>query len=108
MVPVVLVVSDGAVRNGCIEHASGEITFTKQRRIVHTQRRDGLPAEGLLHDGLDVRQRSAVREGGETLAANDAIELCLCALLGIRVQKHREEKELYRRDSLSRAQFSLE
>ncbi len=59
-----------------------------------------MPPQDLLHDRGHVRQAVAVGEVGQTVGANDPVDLLLCARLHLWVQRDSKKEHLSTDDSL--------
>lgn len=70
------------------------------RVVRHTVRCDVPPSETLLHDSIDIWKRGHIRMRGQTVGADDGVELSLRFALHLRVQPHGYEKELEGRGGL--------
>ena len=62
------------------------------RRMGGGEREDGVPSQTLFQHRVDVRQRIAVGEVGETIRADDGVEFGLSSALVVRELDHREEE----------------
>ena len=65
--------------------------------MLRTERRDGLPAERLLHDIRDVWQAVTVLERRQSVSAHDIVQLLLCTSLYVGIQRHGEHEVEERR-----------
>ena len=62
------------------------------RRMGNGEGEDGVPSQTLFQHRVDVRQRIAVGEVGETIRADDGVEFGLSSALVVRELDHREEE----------------
>lgn len=65
------------------------IVGRKMRQVVWY---NWVPAEDLLHSGVDIGQIIPVGEGGKPAVSDDTINLLLGLSLSLRVQRHGEEE----------------
>lgn len=62
---------------------------------------DGIPAQRLLNEGIDIRQKFSVREIGQTIIPNHTVKFCLSCILDVWVKQHCEKETINRGHSLS-------
>ncbi len=94
------VVLDETVRDGCVRIWLSAGVMAIERRRTRTKRGDVVPAEDLKIDSVQVGKAVAVRGRRETIGTNDTLNLIDSLRLDLRVEGHREEECVNRRDSL--------
>lgn len=74
---------------------------THEHHKARTERDDSVPAKHFFHKSLDVREGITVCEIRKTIRANDSVNLCLCLLQHIRIERQSQEQRVDGRHSLT-------
>ena len=88
------------VRWAFFQYSAFALRGIREKHGSLTEGNDRVPAQRLLHDCVDVRERRLVSEVREAVRADDLIKLPLRLPLDVRVEHHGEEERAQGRDGL--------